>query len=298
MNDKKFLEYHPQYTTCSQICHQKDILPILTLNGVFLRLDPDSTDESVRANYFCLLSALFLPWSSRRQTRKPDDISWEQYFENNRHRLQPWSIQHIANINLLHKSKQESIIDRLQRQAQAADGLDSDSDTPSTDDEMAQFDDGSDNDEELSDSVTVTRAINEYIRYDNLDFYTHDGLEACKETMDYLSKPLPTPDHQPPAIHYSRLSYKQLQRDLEILEAQTAATLNPLHCQTPIEPNVYLTDEIDASISSIITQFSLNAEQVSAFRIIANHSLGNRDFGEQLRMGIFGEGRTGKSRLI
>jgi hypothetical protein len=37
---------------------------------------------------------------------------------------------------------------------------------------------------------------------------------------------------------------------------------------------------------------------VCAFRIITNHSLGNRDFGEQLRIGIFGEGGTGKSRLI
>jgi hypothetical protein len=134
-------------------------------------------------------------------------------------------------------SKNPSLI--VYKQAQAADGLDSDSDAPGTDDEMAQFDDGSDNDEELSDSVTVTRAINEYMRYDNLDFYTRDGLEACKETMDYSSEPLPTHDHQPPTVHYSRLSYKQLQRDLEVLEAQTTASLNPPRCQTPIEPNVY-----------------------------------------------------------
>jgi hypothetical protein len=55
----------------------------------------------------------------------------------------------------------------------------------------------------------------------------------------------------------------------------------------PFKSNVYLTDEIDESMSSIITQFSLNTEQVRAFRIIANHTLGNRDFDEQLRLGIF-----------
>jgi hypothetical protein len=98
--------------------------------------------------------------------------------------------------------------------------------------------------------------------------------------MDDSTERLPAHDLQLPTVHYSYLSYKQLQRDLEILEAQTAATLNPPQNQTPIEPNVYLTDEIDTSISSIITQFSLNAEQIRAFYIITNHSLGNHDFDE------------------
>ena len=47
-----------------------------------------------------------------------------------------------------------------------------------------------------------------------------------------------------------------------------------------------------------VEEFHLNEEQTLAFRIIANHSIGQSKFGDQLRMGIFGEGGTGKSRLI
>ena len=49
---------------------------------------------------------------------------------------------------------------------------------------------------------------------------------------------------------------------------------------------------------NIIHKFTLNKAQQRVFRIIADHTLGRSKVGPQLRLGVFGEGGTGKSRLI
>ena len=48
----------------------------------------------------------------------------------------------------------------------------------------------------------------------------------------------------------------------------------------------------------IIHKFTLNEAQQRVFRIIADHTLGRSKVGPQLRLGVFGEAGTGKSRLI
>jgi hypothetical protein len=65
-----------------------------------------------------------------------------------------------------------------------------------------------------------------------------------------------------------------------------------------IEPDVYLTNY---NIKTVIDEFSLNPEQTRAFRIICNHALGHyppHEDSNQLLMGVFGAGGTGKSTLI
>jgi len=47
-----------------------------------------------------------------------------------------------------------------------------------------------------------------------------------------------------------------------------------------------------------VNEFNLNEDQALAFRIVAEHSIGYGKFEPQLHMGVFGEGGTGKSRLI
>jgi len=71
------------------------------------------------------------------------------------------------------------------------------------------------------------------------------------------------------------------------------------------EPTKPASKENSSTVSTEIGQhfveefhLNLNEEQTLAFRIIANHSIGQSKFGDQLQMGIFGEGGTGKSRLI
>jgi PIF1-like helicase len=64
-----------------------------------------------------------------------------------------------------------------------------------------------------------------------------------------------------------------------------------------VQPDVFLTNESD--VLSVIREFSLNKEQICAFRIICNHAVEIYPTEEpQLLMGVFGEGGTGKSRLI
>ena len=66
------------------------------------------------------------------------------------------------------------------------------------------------------------------------------------------------------------------------------------------QPSVFLTSgaEIEAAILEVVQKFTLNREQTRAFRIVANHSLGQSKVGTQLLMGIFGEGGTEKSHII
>jgi len=67
-----------------------------------------------------------------------------------------------------------------------------------------------------------------------------------------------------------------------------------------IQPHVFLTDGIQYqhAILEVVNRFTLNDEQKLAFRVIADHTTGRSKVGTQLLMGIFGEGGTGKSRLI
>src|SRR5579859_465227 len=66
------------------------------------------------------------------------------------------------------------------------------------------------------------------------------------------------------------------------------------------QPYVFLTDtdSEQTSVIKIIGDYNLNSEQALSFRIITDHALKKSQFGNQLLMGIFGQGGTGKSGLI
>ena len=52
------------------------------------------------------------------------------------------------------------------------------------------------------------------------------------------------------------------------------------------------------AIHHTVDQFTLNAEQERAFRIVTDHSLGKTMVGKELLMGLFGKAGTGKSRVV
>src|SRR5205809_577667 len=73
------------------------------------------------------------------------------------------------------------------------------------------------------------------------------------------------------------------------------------------KPSIILSNSVSVSTSTleralmimdIIHKFTLNEAQQHVFRIIAYHTLGRSKVGPQLRLGVFGEGGMGKSRLI
>src|SRR5579859_1027972 len=104
---------HPQNATNRQFI-RKETAAIPTLLGKLLFLRPDSDDESVRNEYFSLVSRLFIPWTGDQPPVKASTDSWEKFFSVKKEFLPPRLLRHIDNLTLLHKSKVEAQIDQLQ----------------------------------------------------------------------------------------------------------------------------------------------------------------------------------------
>jgi len=115
----------------------------------------------------------------------------------------------------------------------------------------------------------------------------------CVWASGYFDTSSPVDNH-PKKIHYKTVSSSIVDnalRDLSDSRASAAATSTDF-TNDIAQPDVFLTYD------SLVEQFELNDKQKLAFRIISDHSLGKNKVGPQLRMGVFGEGGTGKSRLI
>ena len=171
------------------------------------------------------------------------------------------------------------------------------------DDEYEDLDrDEDEMDEEDWANAPYQNAIEEAFLHSSqtIDPYVNEAIDA---SLDYgyfnlLSEPS-TASHG--SIYYSSLPSKPL---LDSIKPKAITTLlDAAHLtktQYSIQPRVFLTDDMDDQhkIQFIVDEFNLNKDQTLAFRIIAEHSIGYGKFGQQLRMGVFGEGGTGKSRLI
>ena len=96
-----------------------------------------------------------------------------------------------------------------------------------------------------------------------------------------------------------------------VLEEATAKSEAANAQSKVVRPHVYLSwgPKLEAEIQAVIQEFSLNEEQARAFAIIARQSCRRHQIGAgpsmsvadskpQLLMGLFGEGGTGKSRVI
>src|SRR5205814_10555559 len=62
---------------------------------------------------------LILPWNIDTLL-SPDNLSWKQLFYNHWHYLSPQLSQYINNLDLLHKTREETQFDYLQCKAQEA----------------------------------------------------------------------------------------------------------------------------------------------------------------------------------
>src|SRR5579859_579968 len=109
----QFDHEHPQANTHSQIL-RKSSQQVPNLLGRILFLRPDSKDEQMKEDYYCLVAALFIPWSDR-QPLNPTATSWEDWYLNHAPQLPPRIARLIQNLQLLHKTKDEIDFDRIQR---------------------------------------------------------------------------------------------------------------------------------------------------------------------------------------
>jgi PIF1-like helicase len=280
---------------------------IPTLLGKLLFLNKDSEESSKREDYYCILASLFFPWSRSQPVKSDDTVSWEEFFLLNSISLIPRLRWYIANIDLLHKTKEEDRLNRLQLLAQQAEP-DGDSHSQASDSDIVdrmeiQFDDGAC--EDVPHSAAVDQAI-ETLTDVNSDFYIREGIDAS-ETQGYLNPPtfLNAPDEND-QIHYWPLPAEDVMDARASLSAAasglqaTSISVPDSHLMEDVLPDVYLTDgtEDEAAVQHIVVEFTLNTEQARAFRIVADHTLGKSKFGNQLLVGLFGEAGTGKSRIV
>jgi hypothetical protein len=131
-----------------------------------------------------------------------------------------------------------------------------------------------------------------------------EALTSTWANEYFSSSTIDCDDVSPPSLYYSDIPSKQFLAIIKDLNAQrTSLVTQPdrlfSNSNEPIQPHIFLSSTVSTEVGQhFVDEFNLNDEQTLAFRIIANHTIGQSKFGDQLRMGIFGEGGTGKSRLI
>ena len=241
---------------------------------------------------------------------KSSEESWQQFVEANQDTLSARIRRIIYNLTLLHKSKEETRIHQMQLRAQEEEESDVDDDDFDDSSMIVSDDSFDDLDDDLSNhdddfSAEIEEAINSPIEF-GLDFYSREGLDAYRDN-GYLNTASSSSASQPVSddIYLFDLSFSDLQMQTKRLSNAAAAAQS--HQQTSMSgdrtdesPHIFITDDTDdePAIMDIIHKFTLNEAQQRVFRIIAYHTLGRSKVGPQLHLGMFGEGGTGKSRLI
>jgi len=302
-----FTPEHPQHRNYSQVQRAEDGFVIPNVLGCLTYLTPTTKDQQEKEKYFCILTALFTPWS-KDTVRKSDDTTWEEYFNRQASAMCDRVSRHIGNICLLSKSKEESRFDRLQRasihsaapfmrEESIADESDGDEDSA----RAPNFQPPSSMSEE--DMIAHAIAIRE--GQNSADFYTLEAIDACFN-HDYFGldmlEPLPQSDTSVNPQYLSMHS-RVVKQAMQRFDKCPAATAPPSHTisHMNIEPSVTITHEsFRSSVDAIINRYSLNDEQTLALRIVTDHAYEwtPLDGSHQLLMGVFGEGGTGKSTLI
>ena len=290
---------HPQHKSHCQFIRQ-DSYAVPNLLGRMLFVSKNSQDFSKREDYYCIVSYLFIPWS-HRHPHKRQDQSWEGFYHMNVEKIKPHHLSHINNLDLLHRSKEESQIDVLQRKAK------SDEMVMNSWEDDASF--GGYEDDQISDQdddIDVNEAIDDVIyqiissSHQKDDWYVQEAVHANLDS-GYFSSPSHMEMAEDNACHYCQVPIGEMKQSIDILKAHMMESAKvTIANDTLRNPSVFLTGpaEIDTAIQEVIQQFTLNQEQSRALHIIANHSIGISQVGDQLLMGVFGEGGTGKSRLI
>ena len=210
---------HKQYHTHRQFFTDP---AIPTLLGRILFVRKNSPDQDVRSQYFCLVSALFIPWSHTNPLKLPD-VSWEDTFYERLPTLSSRIRRYIDNLDLVHKSKEESQIDRLQQRAQQNDD---DYDEYSADVNSEFYDsdfDDLDDDEEYSPN---TERIVALLKETGPELYVHEAMDASWDNH-YFHSASDGPVAHPYAFDTSDVrlhkdSERDVQRDGRLHEGSVA----------------------------------------------------------------------------
>jgi hypothetical protein len=141
--------------------------------------------------YYCLISWLFIPWSYHHP-HVATNQSWKEFYNANMETIPPRLLYHINNLDLLHKSKEESQIDTLQQKARSNETVINDWEgnemLDNSDD--GEVDDIMDDHDEMT--TNVNAIIGEIISSPSMgenDWYVHEATDANLDA-GYLSSQL------------------------------------------------------------------------------------------------------------
>jgi hypothetical protein len=291
-----FTSEHMQHHHCSQVSNV-GAPETANLLGALFYLNRGSLDASIRNDFFCILAARFVPWAFDSPV-KGDDISWEEHFLALEPLLPARVKAYISNIELLHKSKEESIVNRLQRpQLTDASYHHDEHEEPSLDFNMQER-----SPESMASFKATAAAIRSF--QNTIDLYTTEAVDASQE-YGYVGAAADVGDMdvvREPALNISIRSKADLKAS--ITASKVARTLaQERQARTGMRGVVYPSVDVadgatESSTQTIVAEFSLNEEQRRAFTILTDHASRAAGSPGQLLMGIFGEGGTGKSVLI
>ena len=212
-------------------------------------------------------------------------------------------MHHIDNLDLLHKSKEESQFDLLQQKARSdEDALNAWADNEVSEDHIHEEYD-SDNENEDGAQADANAVIEEIVSCSmtSTDWYVLEAKDANSHAGYITSQFDERLTTSVNVFHFCSISLNDMKQSVEMLKLQMTALAEEKFNETIIrESSVFIISdaEIDSAIQLMVQKFTLNQEQTRAFSIIANHSLGRSKVGSQLLMRIFGEGGTEKSRVI
>ena len=296
-----FTTQHPQHKSHHQFIRQGSYA-IPNLLGRLLFVSKSSRDMRKQEEYYCLISWLFIPWS-HHHPHMATNQSWKEFYNANMERIPPRLLHHINNLDLLHKSKEESQIDILQQKARSNERVMNDwegNGMPDGSDD-GEVDDVIDDHDEMT--TNVNAIIEEIISSPSMgenDWYVHEATDANLDA-GYLSSQSSVTSAAVNIFHHCSTPIDEMKRSIEMAKQEMMRLAERTMIDQPSkEPFVFMTGpaEMKAAIQIVVDKYTLNREQARAFSIIAEHSLGQSKIGSQLLMGTFGEGGTGKSRVI
>ena len=297
---------HPQRAQYSQAIRANGYATP-NLLGKILHLNPQSSEKCDREDFYCIVVGLFVPWGMP-DIEKPSESSWEEHYNCIKTRLSPRVLRYIDNVNLLYKSKEESRLDRLQMLSVSVRPED-------FDDEMQDSDLMTEHEDDASESCQYGSfedfAANLRNVQNTVDLYMLEALDASQDFGYFdVTQDCESMDVDAPPV---RMEAAQTQSSIHWISVATfgkAKTMFGKHidpstkffdddASVPVIPSVSIRESTyDATVDAIVRQYSLNCEQIRALSIVARHAKDEERQCPQLLMGLFGEGGTGKSRLI
>ena len=154
-----------------------------------------------------------------------------------------------------------------------------------------------DDDVEIANDSVIDNLIST-LHADDSNWDTQEAVDANWDA-GYIesSSAVDTNKETPQEIGYATLTLDDMKPYINALSTNAPDCESmPTDVDHSNEPNrqpyVFLTDmdSEQTSVIEIISDYNLNSEQALAFRIITDHTLKKSQLGNQLLMGIFGEG--------